>query len=635
MNQNTNLSERIQRYTQIAAPRYAVLIEGPWGSGKTHFVLEQTTAFKGDEHIEQLGKTTRRYLSRRGREASDEETSFDTSAIYVSLNGCSNIEDFQSRLFVARFPLVSKGGLSSLAKQLGKHFLGIDPRIYAIRQNSLYIFDDVERCEMPMRQTLGLINELVEHRDCRVILLCNPLGLTDTAMTAWTQEFEKIIGLRYEFVPDIAAAYDAFVDEINDANVRETLRRSSVRSRLYRIFSAVGNGNLRAVKRSIGLVGDIIRSVPESKREYEEAIEDMIAFIFSYSLGVRSKLISDDDLSEMVKTDKHYIYSNEDGSDIQKFYRKLSSERLKMQSFFPASLMYDILRFDCVDAHAVQGALAVHARFTEPEVRPSWQTVWDFTRNDDDTFETAFADMRAKWSAREYRNMGEILHVAMLTYWLADKGLIDATKVQIDMEVDAYLENLPENENFGLTEPISTLVSREVFPTFGLVPIGDRGASSIFGQVDPPLIDEVRNKLWEKLRSVESDMRPVWGRNVIELIDPNSEDFEACIGFNARGEGGKFCSIPIFSVHHVTGLVEKLKSLGVEQQFSVMRAFKKRYDSNTLSTHAAWVEEEEFLSDFYLALLRESGESSGIAAVRWAELAEIIAENRPNPRASI
>jgi hypothetical protein len=40
-------------------------------------------------------------------------------------------------------------------------------------RNQLIIFDDLERCSISIPDTLGYINQFVEHKDCKVIILAN------------------------------------------------------------------------------------------------------------------------------------------------------------------------------------------------------------------------------------------------------------------------------------------------------------------------------------------------------------------------------------------------------------------------------------------------------------------------------
>ena len=40
-------------------------------------------------------------------------------------------------------------------------------------KESIIVFDDLERCEIEINKVLGMINNLVEHNDVRIILVAN------------------------------------------------------------------------------------------------------------------------------------------------------------------------------------------------------------------------------------------------------------------------------------------------------------------------------------------------------------------------------------------------------------------------------------------------------------------------------
>lgn len=45
----------------------------------------------------------------------------------------------------------------------------------------IFVFDDLERCDCPLNEVFGFLNELVEHESTKVILIANEKELSDAA----------------------------------------------------------------------------------------------------------------------------------------------------------------------------------------------------------------------------------------------------------------------------------------------------------------------------------------------------------------------------------------------------------------------------------------------------------------------
>lgn len=177
--------DEILRYLHDDSYNYAVLIDGEWGSGKTYFVNNTLTKI-----IE--------------KQESDLETSRKVQ--YISLYGCKAISDVQENIawsfaedarkviqdknnFGTTGQKVSNNTLLS-SKKIGnailKKFLPNMP-LYEIASDWLnlgsfiFVFDDLERCDCPINEVFGFLNELVEHENTKVILIANEKELSGIA----------------------------------------------------------------------------------------------------------------------------------------------------------------------------------------------------------------------------------------------------------------------------------------------------------------------------------------------------------------------------------------------------------------------------------------------------------------------
>jgi hypothetical protein len=114
------------------------MISGPWGIGKTFLVRD--------------------FWQHAGKEAKEKH-------VYVSLYGLSTFDEIDSALFTAMHPILGSKAAKSAAR-VGKTVLknfryeaDIDIRDVINKfQAELYVFDDLERCAVPIDRTLGYIN---------------------------------------------------------------------------------------------------------------------------------------------------------------------------------------------------------------------------------------------------------------------------------------------------------------------------------------------------------------------------------------------------------------------------------------------------------------------------------------------
>lgn len=108
-------------------------------------------------------------------------------------------------------------------------FGGLDSFVQNTLNNldsSVLVLDDLERCEIPIPELLGVINGFIEHGDMRVILIANSKKLEDTKFAEFR---EKIIGHSFMLENDPEDALDAFINEIGDTSGSMAKKRDIVR----------------------------------------------------------------------------------------------------------------------------------------------------------------------------------------------------------------------------------------------------------------------------------------------------------------------------------------------------------------------------------------------------------------------
>lgn len=167
------LIESIEEYIRRPYTDYAVMINGEWGSGKTHFwnnkLRQRIEAIRNKDG--QLYKT-----------------------IYISLYGINSLEEISKKIFLETNPLMSKA-LKKFTDGSDGNYLpeyvktGVDiANLYGVIQpttsqqdfskvfsttDKVLCFDDLERANIDIVDILGYINNFVEHDGIKTILICN------------------------------------------------------------------------------------------------------------------------------------------------------------------------------------------------------------------------------------------------------------------------------------------------------------------------------------------------------------------------------------------------------------------------------------------------------------------------------
>ena len=265
---NNQIFDFLNEYAKLPSPQYAVLLRGKWGCGKTYFVKHWLEEFDKSDKLPA------------------NENSIELKPIYVSLFGMREISDIKSAIdrCVNPFFYSKAGKMLKIAGRIAskiifKTNLDIDndgksetSLSGALDSLSIFendnkdevkgvkfiIFDDLERCQIPMKQLLGFINYFVEHCDCHVVVVGEEKYLDDKTLHDLLEFKEKIVGREFEILPDIEAAIKLFIAEPMMAT--EFLSKEAEMIQLCFVCSATHN--LRLLRQSLLDFSSLISALP-------------------------------------------------------------------------------------------------------------------------------------------------------------------------------------------------------------------------------------------------------------------------------------------------------------------------------------------------------------------------------------
>lgn len=172
MNAN-EITTAVEEYLRDDMMKYAIMINGAWGVGKTHLYFNdlRPVIYKNE-----IGKTKPRkdiYISLYGLSSIDE---LARSILYkVKLWNKEDDADFETGELLFG---IADTIIRSTTIQIKKATINLEKivdKLYGLmKTNRLVIcFDDFERCSIPINVLLGYINNLIEHCDCKVIILAD------------------------------------------------------------------------------------------------------------------------------------------------------------------------------------------------------------------------------------------------------------------------------------------------------------------------------------------------------------------------------------------------------------------------------------------------------------------------------
>lgn len=214
-----------------------LLIKGPWGSGKSHFLRD--------------------YFSKATPPQSDKKL-LPKWISYTSLFGCTSIQQLEDRVSACVQPSslwnkISDGGVINTTRTffyafcirfLGASFSSpISSAIWHFTKTRqlLIVIDDVERAHRDLRleDVLGFASGLTENSraELKIILVCNTEKLPAGGADALSQLREKVVHAELFFNPCPKELVEEFFGHKEQA------------STMLECLAAIGEGNIRIVSR--------------------------------------------------------------------------------------------------------------------------------------------------------------------------------------------------------------------------------------------------------------------------------------------------------------------------------------------------------------------------------------------------
>lgn len=430
------LTSYLDHYKGMIEPGFAVLVTGPWGSGKTHQIKNA------------LAPAEYYYLSLFGLQSADEIRASVFAAMYPTKDRFKKIAAFADGVNV------STGGYGTLGTK------GLPSAIVGalvgnnVETDRIIIFDDLERCKLPINDVLGVINRYVEHHKCRVVVIAH-----DEEVAGLGPIKEKVFGQTIRVSVQIEGAFDAFVKR-HDLQA-DALFLANHRSEIIDIFKSSGCASLRNLRNAVDDLCRLRASLRTEHLTNASAMTELVRLFTALSLEVR--------MGNLTQTE----ISNRAGARMQNTVARVNrrgNEEVEMSAFgkaqekYPASDLSGTLLKDAVledmlfaghfDHEAIAASLDGHPHFASLGTVPAWRMFMDFDSLPEAQSAAAQATLLKEFEDRQIDGHGNLLHHFALRFMMAEHGLIDAGRADVLAQCKSYVDDLQRQGRIEVVESV-------------------------------------------------------------------------------------------------------------------------------------------------------------------------------------
>ena len=404
------------------SPDYAVLINGPWGSGKTFFIKKFLKDING--------------------------------CIYISLYGISSIDEINTRICKESLLEIAKSKTGETGRKIAKkaltlvppffHIFNIDinPKdleaLYSFTKDKIIIFDDLERSLMDIRETLGFINYFVEHQGNKVIIVANEDDIPDKENYHIAKE--KLIGRTLTVFEEL------------DSTILSVIKTSSPRIKLFiethlqtikTIFNQSQCHNLRILKHILKNL-ERFCDIKVLKLFDKESI--------NYLLVVYLILSIESNIGNLKKGDMSFIGFSFKKSEKEK--KGFDLFEYKYPSFYRYQLileydMWDRIIFDGWLEEKSISRMIKNSDFFHSKNRPEWKNLWHYNEfKSDHEFHNCYKKVKLKLEEKQYKDIYIIIHLAGMFMQFSQVNLIRQSPVQLYKYFCNYVDYLIKRKFF-------------------------------------------------------------------------------------------------------------------------------------------------------------------------------------------
>lgn len=563
-------------------PQYAVLLKGKWGCGKTHFINHWIDAYKGNPTTEQVLESI--YVSLYGLSDTKQITTAINRVICPILYGKAAkagkvLAKIASAMVLKHEVDLNYDGISDFSINIGIDSLSkFKSNDSLVNSKKLLIFDDLERCDVPMKKLLGYLNFFVEQCNCHLIVIGDEDKIAEGENKKIFGEFkEKTIGREFEIATDIHSALDTFVNQTpkNDFVVGH-------QEQIEKFFAMTECDNLRILRQALWDFSRFEESMTDflGDSRYEDIMIHVLGtYIISYCeyRGKNHQLFDawirydikgqqfDKEKIENLKSQVRAIHQR-----YNNIYQRLSNYKtFKME--LVERVILELNMGDSIKDY-------VGKEYFSPEIkRHSWEQISDSFNMDNDKFILFYKELIQDISDNAIPDMRKLGFALAYIVCLDSKEIKELTTtdfIRISEALPMYLTGYTQEEDLH-----------------NLHLEYDRGVNSMVTNVSLERLVELSAKFEEEYNKkikcaknvMTTTLENLTDSNVAKLCDIN----EGTLPDHSR----TYNMVAIFNHVDISKLMKQLQSLSNESLNLFNHFIRSRYELN--SRLGNWIHETE------------------------------------------
>ncbi|WP_122280879.1 P-loop NTPase fold protein [Pseudomonas syringae] len=481
--QNEQIAEYLDHYISSGSSiNLAVALTGGWGAGKTHFV--------------------KKYLSTKYPEPQD--------FIYISLFGVASVEEITKSFYRAIYPFLNNK-IFKIGSKLTKTTLTMfrfNPTFEIsdfkkIPEAKLYVFDDFERCTIPLDTLMGFINGFIEESSSKVLLIINEQEVKEREN--YLKKKEKIIGITLELGSNVEDAFESFLDSLKEDKSKNIIKK--LKREILELYYDSEIKSLRIMQMAMESAERVCVALSDTQCENIFGMRSVLSLVFAWSYELRSGRLSEQDLRS--REGFFYTLDPED--------KALKDARDRYKGFdicnpiLTNDILVSLLIRGYTNSKQIQTSVEASLEFGYAN-QSSWRVAWHAATVTDEEFNIAFLDIINRFERREYTELEEIIHVLGIMLWSSKIEYTNTSLTKIKNDFFKYIDDLFSK---NLLTPLYSSRDHEYESALGLG----------FKENDTPEFKDFINYLVEKRHNAASIHEVIQAKHTLACLKNNIQDF--------------------------------------------------------------------------------------------------------------
>ncbi|WP_194788385.1 P-loop NTPase fold protein [Pseudomonas sp. UFMG81] len=558
---NAHITDYLGYYLALPDPRFAVMLNGQWGIGKTHLIRA---------YLENSGVSTEDYT-------------------YISLYGVSTFNDIDELVIADVHPRLD-GKVAKAIESLGKSTLAyfslqtdLGRKLFFNKyKKPLYIFDDLERCGIEPDKVLGYINRFVEHEGKKAIIIANEQELDES--NNYLKYREKLIGKTLSVSPPLDDALCSFISANASAQFKDFITLHT--EQIKHLYQVSGISSLRILQQSLWDFERLFNTLTDRHRSHPEVLLHCLEVFFPFSFAFKAGTVSEEDIQQRPQDSvyKHFaraLAEGEEPTGFEKLEKRYAGFNLRDHVLGNQDLVNTLVK-GIFNAAEIEQTLS-HSRFFRDESETAMQTLANAFSRSEQKFQHALATFNTEYGDLEFTCIDDVLSSFSLRLWLAEQGFIDSTADQVLAQGQAYLDSLylqqrllPLTDHYLTDRQYSLFSGRFYNPSWNH---SESKAHRAFFEHYKGLTQRlIQDAYQHRIETLMSDMRAQPDRYVwrVSYASANSDDH---------------MTTPVLTAIDPRGFVDTLLALPNDQQITVLAAFARRYNFTPIepNTERTWL----------------------------------------------